>query len=47
MQTLPYAYEVTSRRGKKYLILHGSTEHDNALLFKYQLKPLYEAQSES
>lgn len=43
MLMLPYAYEVTNNRGKKYLVFHGSTEHDNAVMFKYQLKPLYEA----
>lgn len=42
MLMLPYAYEVTDNRGKKYLVLHGSTEHDNAVMFKYKLKPLYE-----
>lgn len=39
---IPYAYEVTDRRGKKYLVFANSVEHDNAVLFGYSLKPLYE-----
>lgn len=36
------AYIVTSNRGKEYLVFAGSVEHQNALLFGYQIKPLYE-----
>lgn len=42
MLMLPYAYEVTPKRGKPYLVFHNSTEHKNAILFGYSLKPLYE-----
>lgn len=42
MLMLPYAYEVTPKRGEPYLVFHGSTAHDNAVLFGYSLKPLYE-----
>lgn len=42
MLMLPYAYEVTPKRGEPYLVFHGSTAHDNAALFGYSLKPLYE-----
>lgn len=38
----PYAYEVTTNRGKKYLVYANSVEHENAVLFKYNLRPLYE-----
>lgn len=37
----PYAYEVTTNRGRKYLVYAGSTEYDNAVMFGYALKPLY------
>lgn len=36
------AYIVNSNRGKEYLVLAGSVEHENALLFGYQIKPLFE-----
>lgn len=38
----PYAYEVTTNRGRKYLVYPNSTEYDNAVMFGYQLKPLYQ-----
>lgn len=38
----PFAYQVTPKRGKPYLVFHGSVAHDNAKLFGYNLKPLYE-----
>lgn len=40
----PYAYEVTDKRGKKYLVFASSVAHDNAVMFGYQLKPLYESE---
>lgn len=39
---MPYAYEVTDRRGKKYLVFANSVEYDNAVMFAYSMKPLYE-----
>lgn len=39
----PYAYEVTDNRGHKYLVFAGSVAYNNAVMFKYKLKPLYEA----
>lgn len=45
MLMLPYAFEVTDRRGKKYLVFANSVEHDNAVMFGYSLKPLYEKPS--
>lgn len=38
----PYAYEVTTKRGVTYLVRAGSVAHENAVMFRYQLKPLYE-----
>lgn len=38
----PYAYEVTTNRGHKYLVYARSTEYDNAVMFGYELKPLYQ-----
>lgn len=38
----PSAYIVTDNRGKRYLVLAGSVEHENARMFGYELKPLYE-----
>lgn len=38
----PYAYVVIDNRGKEYLVFAGSVEHDNAVMFKYKVKPLYE-----
>lgn len=40
----PYAYEVTTNRGTTYLVRAGSVEHNNAVMFGYQLKPLYEGE---
>ena len=39
---MPYAYEVTTNRGLTYLVRAGSVAHANAVMFGYQLKPLYE-----
>ena len=41
----PYAYEVTDKRGKKYLVFADSVAHNNAVMFGYRLKPLYEGES--
>lgn len=41
-QMTPYAYEVTTNRGHKYLVYANSTEYDNAVMFGYTLKPLYQ-----
>lgn len=38
----PAAYIVTPPRGEPYLVFAGSTAHDNAALFKYEMRPLYE-----
>lgn len=38
----PYAYEVTTNRGHKCLVYANSTEYDNAVMFAYMLKPLYQ-----
>lgn len=38
----PYAYEVTPKRGNKYLVYANSTEYDNAVMFGYTVKPLYQ-----
>lgn len=38
----PSAYIVTDNRGKRYLVFAGSVEHDNAVMFNYEIKPLYE-----
>lgn len=38
----PAAYIVTDNRGKRYLVFAGSVEHDNAQMFGYEIKPLYE-----
>lgn len=38
----PSAYIVTDNRGKRYLVFAGSVEHQNARMFVYELKPLYE-----
>lgn len=40
----PYAYEVTTKRCVTYLVHAGSVAHDNAVMFLYQLKPLYEGE---
>ena len=39
----PYVYEVTDNRGRKSLVFAGSVAYNNAVMFKYKLKPLYEA----
>lgn len=36
------AYIVTSNRGKEYLVFAGSVEHQNAVLFNYTMRALYE-----
>ena len=38
----PAAYIITSNRGRRYLAFAGSVEHQNAIMFGYQIKPLYE-----
>ena len=38
----PSAYIVTANRGKRSLVFAGSTEYDNAVMFNYEIKPLYE-----
>lgn len=38
----PSAYIVTDNRGKRYLVFAGSTEHDNAVMFNYEMRALYE-----
>lgn len=38
----PVAYIVTDNRGKRYLVFSGSVEHKNAVMFGYEIKPLYE-----
>ena len=36
----PHTYEVTTT----YLVRAGSVAHNNAVMFGYQLKPLYEGE---
>lgn len=43
----PYVYEVTDNRGHKYLVFAGSVAYNNAVMFKYKLKPLYEANNDN
>lgn len=38
----PAAYIITSNRGRRYLAFAGSVEHQNATMFGYKIKPLYE-----
>ena len=38
----PAAYVITSNRGRRYLAFAGSVEHQNAVMFGYKIKPLYE-----
>lgn len=38
----PAAYIITSNRGRRYLAFAGSVEHQNAAMFGYEMKPLYE-----
>lgn len=42
LQPKPTAYIVTPSRGDPYLVFAGSTAHDDAALFKYDMRPLYE-----
>lgn len=39
---VPKAYIITSNRGRRYLAFAGSVEHQNAAMFGYEMKPLYE-----
>lgn len=41
-QSEPVAYIVTDNRGKRYLAFAGSVEYQNATMFGYEIKPLYE-----
>lgn len=38
----PAAYIITNNRGCRYLVFAGSVEHQNATMFGYKIKPLYE-----
>lgn len=38
----PTAYIITSNRGRRYLAFAGSVEHQNVIMFGYEMKPLYE-----
>ena len=38
----PAAYIITSNRGRRHLAFAGSVEHQNAVMFGYEMKPLYE-----
>lgn len=40
-QSEPSAYVVTDNRGKRYLVFSGSVEHKNAVMFGYEIEPLY------
>ena len=42
MLSEPAAYIITSNRGRRYLAFAGSVEHQNAAMFGYEMKPLYE-----
>ena len=42
LQPKPVAYIITNNRGKRYLVFAGSVEHENAQMFGYEIKPLYE-----
>lgn len=42
MKREPVAYIITSNRGRRYLAFAGSVEHQNAIMFGYEMKPLYE-----
>ena len=35
------AYIVTDNRSKRYLVFAGSVEHENAVMFKYDMEALY------
>lgn len=39
---VPKAYIITSNRGRRYLAFAGSVEHQNAILFNYKMRALYE-----
>lgn len=41
-QSEPSAYIFTDNRGRRYLVFAGSVEHQNAVMFGYKIKPLYE-----
>lgn len=38
----PAAYIITSNRGRRYLVFAGSVEHQNAAMFGYEMRALYE-----
>ncbi|QZD26044.1 hypothetical protein vBKpnSMK54_2 [Klebsiella phage vB_KpnS_MK54] len=38
----PIAYIITSNRGRRYLAFAGSVEHQNAIMFGYKMRALYE-----
>nr|DAO12185.1 MAG TPA: hypothetical protein [Caudoviricetes sp.] len=38
----PAAYIITSNRGRRYLAFAGSVEHQNAVMFGYKMRALYE-----
>lgn len=38
----PAAYIITSNRGRRYLVFAGSVEHQNAVMFGYKMRALYE-----
>lgn len=38
----PAAYIITSNRGRRYLVFAGSVEYQNAILFNYTMRALYE-----
>lgn len=38
----PTAYIITDNRGKRYLVFTGSIEHQNAIMFGYKMRALYE-----
>lgn len=38
----PAAYIITSNRGRRYLVFAGSVEHQNAIMFGYKMRALYE-----
>lgn len=38
----PAAYIITSNRGHRYLAFAGSVEHQNAIMFGYKMRALYE-----
>lgn len=41
-QSEPSAYIVTDNRGRRYLVFAGSVEHQNAVMFGYKMRALYE-----